>query len=601
MIFGRVWSCYSLLFCHNSLRLPRSVSPLLYLSLHTGRASLWRYSSHSSISNASNCRHNSVSQRSILLRHFSQRPGKENESASRDEDQAQRQSEPASQTQAQDSTRDSPGPLPVQPVNIPGGAPARFTITNSPTIDAALTTLVGLGLVFLGGVAYVSWYKKNVLDKMEKAFEGGYDPALEVANASKTEHVSDHLRRKEQDLVDRVIDGSERGRYYLLIGSKGSGKGTMIYDAMEAVAADGVSICEAHPDIEVFRLRLGRALNFEYNEDTQTTLFQRRDPREGGPALDIERALNKLEKVALRLARRRGRPLVLIVNNIHMFRNNDEGQALLLQLQQRAESWSESGILTMVFSSDDFWPFLHLRKTANRMHVVSIYDLKQDQAMQAFLRMRNRTGQPPVSEEVIHEIMKYTGGRLAHLSKAARQADPIEGAKIALKNETGWLLGEIGLIPDCDDDVMDEQKWSSCSWLLMREFAKLHLEQEEEKQKALEAGEITAEDAAELVLPAIPYYKCRQIMTRPDFLEALDHANIINIDVHHDVRPDSMLILRAALDVVQEEGFDELLDGVRARVDEIESLHRTRELTFKDMEEGDLLRLAVDKGGRKLV
>ena len=91
-------------------------------------------------------------------------------------------------------------------------------------------------------------------------------------------------------------------------------------------------------------------------------------------------------------------------------------------------------------------------------------------------------------------------------------------------------------------------------------------------------------------------------MTRPDFLEgrfysshsypslipassALDHANIISIDVDHHVRPDSMLILRAAVDVVQGEGFDELLDGVRDRVDEIESLHRTRELTFKDLEE----------------
>ena len=48
---------------------------------------------------------------------------------------------------------------------------------------------------------------------------------------------------------------------------------------------------------------------------------------------------------------------------------------------------------------------------------------------------------------------------------------------------------------------------------------------------------------------------------------------------HHDVRPDSMLVLQAAREVVEEEGFDELLDSVRARVDEIESLHRTRELT----------------------
>ena len=81
----------------------------------------------------------------------------------------------------------------------------------------------------------------------------------------------------------------------------------MIFDSMAACQAEGVSMCDAHPDLEVFRLRLGKALNFEFNEDTQTGLFQRRDPREGalhsrisveevtdylptgGPALDIER------------------------------------------------------------------------------------------------------------------------------------------------------------------------------------------------------------------------------------------------------------------------------------------------------------------------
>lgn len=55
----------------------------------------------------------------------------------------------------------------------------------------------------------------------------------------------------------------------------------MIFDAMAAVQAQGVAMCEAHPDLEVFRLRLGKALNYEFNEDSQTILFQRRDPREG--------------------------------------------------------------------------------------------------------------------------------------------------------------------------------------------------------------------------------------------------------------------------------------------------------------------------------
>lgn len=46
-------------------------------------------------------------------------------------------------------------------------------------------------------------------------------------------------------------------------------------------------------------------------------------------------ALNKLEKVALRSSRRTGRPLVLILNNVHFFKNDDEGRNMLLQLQQR--------------------------------------------------------------------------------------------------------------------------------------------------------------------------------------------------------------------------------------------------------------------------
>ncbi len=72
-------------------------------------------------------------------------------------------------------------------------------------------------------------------------------------------------------------------------------------------------------------------------------------------------------------------------------------------------------------------------------------------------------------------------------------------------------------------------------------------------------------------------------MTRTDFLEELDRANIISIDVHHDIRPDSMLILHAAREMCEEEGFDDLLDEVRDRIDEIESLHRTRELTVSDV------------------
>ena len=67
----------------------------------------------------------------------------------------------------------------------------------------------------------------------------------------------------------------------------------MILDAMsqKRINADGLAFVEAHPDLEIFRLRIGKALNFKFNEDSQTLLFKRKDPRDGGTVLDIERGL----------------------------------------------------------------------------------------------------------------------------------------------------------------------------------------------------------------------------------------------------------------------------------------------------------------------
>ena len=48
----------------------------------------------------------------------------------------------------------------------------------------------------------------------------------------------------------------------------------MFLDAMLNIEAEGVSFAECHPDLEVFRLRFGKAINFEYNEDSQTVGFQ---------------------------------------------------------------------------------------------------------------------------------------------------------------------------------------------------------------------------------------------------------------------------------------------------------------------------------------
>jgi hypothetical protein len=77
---------------------------------------------------------------------------------------------------------------------------------------------------------------------MEDAFSPGYDPALELAiNSARTraqaeqegkqridleleieypEPWTQHLRRKEQDVIDLIVKGKEAGHYYVLLGAK---------------------------------------------------------------------------------------------------------------------------------------------------------------------------------------------------------------------------------------------------------------------------------------------------------------------------------------------------------------------------------------------
>lgn len=48
------------------------------------------------------------------------------------------------------------------------------------------------------------------------------------------------------------------------------------------------------------------------------------------------------------------------------------------------------------------------------------------------------------------------GGRLLCLARVAKASDVIEMANRMLNMEKAWFLSQIGLIPDCDDDVLDE-------------------------------------------------------------------------------------------------------------------------------------------------
>ena len=74
------------------------------------------------------------------------------------------------------------------------------------------------------------------------------------------------IQRPEQQLMDAIIRGEKRNRYYLLIGEKGTGKSSMIIEAMRKIDGDGCAMFEAHADLEIFRIRLGKALDYEFRK-----------------------------------------------------------------------------------------------------------------------------------------------------------------------------------------------------------------------------------------------------------------------------------------------------------------------------------------------
>lgn len=162
---------------------------------------------------------------------------------------------------------------------------------------------------------------------------------------------------------------------------------------------------------------------------------------------------------------------------------------------------------------------------------------------------------------------------------------------------------QTGIIEDHDDDVMDEQKWSTCSWLLFVELAKRQAALEEEvaesgpprkSEQHVQHHTSSAEDSAsasasasesasakvelaatdpsldELVdvdgqdvcNPHLTWGEARQVMTRPDFITELDHLNIIFIDRHHHIRADSMPLLRAFRRLAETEGYEDKLERV---------------------------------------
>lgn len=486
--------------------------------------------------------------------------------------------------------------------------------------------MFGTGLVLgLAGYSYHKYYKWLILHKMENAFRPG-DPALEIAGTTTSpaepdvetpnDHIDEHLTewalRPEQAQLDAIVGGEERGHYYLLIGEKGTGKSSMLLEAMRKVDGEGISMFEAHADLEVFRVRLGKALDYEYHEDYIGALFSVRGPRDTTALLDIERAFNKLEKVALKRreeshsgkgphwqtrlanmlwgtanpsARKKPAgqtthhqgPLVLIVNCTHLIRDDEDGRDLLELIQQRAEQWAAANLITVVFNSDDYWVYERLKKLATRMEVMPILDLPKDRSISALATYRRKyfpqESLDPRSIDVLEKVYERVGGRLTYLNRVAKSQHMLETCDEICRAEKTWFLNQCGILGESmDDDIMDQQKFASAAMVLAR--ALVETEKEMKKTIDLKQGHL---------LPQIPLFKSREIMTRADFIQQYDSANIFTIDSKAMVRADSVPMMNAFREICAEEGFDEYLQATLDRISAIESLNRTRELTLKDL------------------
>jgi hypothetical protein len=269
--------------------------------------------------------------------------------------------------------------------------------------------------------------------------------------------------RAEQETVNDIVNGKSRGRYHLIIGERGTGKRALLLEAMRSVNGDGIAMLEAHNDLEVFRTRLGKAIDYEFHEDYIGGLFSIRGPRDSTPLLDIERALNQLEKVALSMRKLRRKPLLMIINNIHLFKPDEGGRHLLEILQQRAEIWASNELVTVVFTSDEHWTLERLIPRATNMNVMNIRDVRKDVVTNALKQYRSRFHNEDVSQSILDEVFAQVGGRLIFLNQVAKSRDMLDTCKQINRREKSWFLNQCWILGDTmDDDVEEQQKF--CVW-----------------------------------------------------------------------------------------------------------------------------------------
>ncbi|PSN63528.1 hypothetical protein BS50DRAFT_531477 [Corynespora cassiicola Philippines] len=470
--------------------------------------------------------------------------------------------------------------------NTNPGRKWRWKGAASKLLEGSATALSSIIVLSGAGYSYHKYYNAEILRKMEDAFASGYS-TLELASLGRqvafahalsgpgtpAEHVEeddDWIPRSEQDIVDDIVNGKTQGQYHLITGEKGTGKTSMLLKAMTRIDGEGVAMMEAHGDLEIFRVRLGKALNYQFHEDYIGSLFSVKGPRESTPLLDIERAFDRMEKIALRRQEQKGRPLVLIINGAHLLHDNEEGQHLLELIQQRAELWAASRLVTVVLNSNDWWITERLNWQASRLSITPVRDVPKDVAVTALRNFRAKLFGEDVSDETLNHIYSKIGGRLRFLIQVAKSQDMKMTCNSIIEKELRWFLSQCWVLgKDMNIKAQEQQEFCIAAMVLAKKLVVKEQEMSEDEQH-------------DGKLPQIPLHESRQIVTRADFIRHHDQINIIAIDSDQMVQADSVAMQNVFRQICEMNGFEEHLQATTKRMQELESLSRTRELTLKD-------------------
>jgi len=156
----------------------------------------------------------------------------------------------------------------------------------------------------------------------------------------------------------------------------------------------------------------------------------------------------------------------VIINCIHLLRDDEDGRDLLELLQQRAEQWAASNLVTVVFNSDDYWVYERLKQLATRMEVTSITDLPKTQAIAALSNYRQKYFKEKVRSDILAEVYDRVGGRLTYLNRVAKSRDMLRTCENIIDVEKRWFLNQCWILgEEMDDDVMDQQKFAVSAFL----------------------------------------------------------------------------------------------------------------------------------------